>query len=65
MQLIGRIIYWSFTIVALLLAASAALEFSAAENAKGNAMMRAILFFIAAVALWSFGRAILRAFAGK
>ena len=50
---------------ALLLAGNAALEFGAAETAKGNAMMRAGLFFIAAVALWSFGRAILRALAGK
>lgn len=65
MQLVGRIIYWSFTLGALLLAGIAALEFGAAETAKGNAMMRAGLFFIAAVALWSFGRAILRALAGK
>ena len=65
MQMIGRIIYWSFTIGALLLAGNAALEFGAAETAKGNAMMRAALFFIGAVALWSFGRAILRALAGK
>jgi hypothetical protein len=65
MQLVGRIIYWSFTLGALVLAGSAALEFGAAETAKGNALMRAGLFFIAAVALWSFGRAILRALAGK
>ncbi len=65
MNSMGRIIYWAFTLGALLLAGNAALEFGAAETAKGNPMMRAAVSFIAAVALWSFGRAILRALAGK
>jgi hypothetical protein len=65
MYMIGRTIYWLFTAGALLLAGFAALEFGSAETAKGNAMMRAALFFIAAVALWSLGRAFLRVLGGK
>ncbi|MFN3892566.1 MAG: hypothetical protein ACK4MV_19395 [Beijerinckiaceae bacterium] len=65
MQRIGRTIYWIMTLGALSLAGFAALEFSGAETAKGNALMRAALLFIAAVALWSFARAILRALSGK
>ena len=65
MDRIGRTVYWIFTVAALLLAGFAAIEFGAAETAKGNPLMRAGLLFIGAVALWSFGRAILRALAGK
>ena len=65
MHTLGRTIYWILTALALLLAGFAAFEFSGAETAKGNAMMRAGLFFIGAVAVWSFARAILRAMAGK
>ena len=65
MYVVGRAIYWIFTALSLLLAALAVWEFSAADTAKGNALMRAGLFFIGAVTLWSFGRAILRALAGR
>ncbi len=65
MYTFGRAIYWILTAAALLLAAFAAFEFAAAETAKGNALMRAAVLFIGAVALWSLGRAALRALAGK
>ncbi len=65
MHSLGRTIYWILTALALLLVGLAVYEFSGAETAKGNALMRAGLFFIGAVALWSFARAILRAMAGK
>ena len=65
MDRLGRAVYWTLTAAALLLAGFAALEFAGAESAKGNALMRAALLFIGAVALWSFGRAILRVLAGK
>ncbi len=65
MHTFGRIIYWILTALALVLVGFAALEFGAADTAKGNALMRAGLYFIGAVALWSFARAILRAMAGK
>ncbi len=65
MQILGRTIYWILTALALLLVGLVVYEFSGAETAKGNALMRAGLFFIGAVALWSFARAILRAMAGK
>lgn len=65
MDRVGRTIYWVLTLAALLLAGFAVIEFSGAEMAKGNALMRAALLFIAAVALWSFGRAILRALSGR
>jgi hypothetical protein len=65
MDRVGRAIYWILTAAALLLVGFAVLEFAGAETAKGNALMRAGLLFIGAVALWSFGRGILRALAGK
>ena len=65
MERVGRVTYWIFTAAALLLAGFAALEFGGAESAKGNALMRATLLFIAAVGLWSMGRALLRVLAGR
>lgn len=65
MYTLGRIIYWVLTALALALVGLAALEFGSADTAKGNALMRAGLYFIGAVALWSFARAILRAMVGK
>lgn len=65
MQTIGRIIYWLLTACALVLVGFAAFEVGGAEIAKGNALMRAALFLIGAVALWSFGCAILRVMSGK
>lgn len=65
MDRVGRTLYWIMTAAALVLAGFAALEYSGAETAKGNAMMRAALLFIAAVAVWSLGRAVLRALSGR
>jgi hypothetical protein len=65
MHALGRVIYWILTALSLLLAGLAVWEFSAADTAKGNALMRAGLFFIGAVTLWSFGRGILRALSGR
>lgn len=65
MDKVGRTVYWLLTATALLMVGFAALEFGSADSVKGNALMRAGLLFIGAVAVWSFGRAILRALAGK
>lgn len=65
MERFGRTLYWIMTAGALVLAAFAAVEYGGADMAKGNAMMRAALLFIAAVTVWSLGRALLRALSGR